>query len=463
MFSRTPVFSFKFLAVLTFAVATALAVSGDHSSAAGATQEPKTMRAAAVVNDIIISTFDLEQRIKLVMVTSGAQGADAAKRLRPQVLRQLVDELLQLQEAQKLKVTITQEELDKNFKRIADQNKTTTDQINKMLDENGIARSSLANQLKADLAWQKLIQGRLAPRVTVTEEEIDAAYQQMLTASNQTQYGVSEIFVAVDVPEAEDQAKQNIQQILGHLRAGATFSAIARQFSQSASRTNGGDIGWVSEGDLPASVAAVVKTMSPGAVSEPIRAPGGYYVIGLRERRLPQGSKVSAAAPPPKPQAAQKMRAVISIGRVSIALAGGASKAKQEQTKNLAIELYRSINGCGTASSVARSRGAKFEMIGEMSVKDMAPEFVKILSQTPNGRSTPPLRGQSGVEMFVVCAGGMIPAPGTQTAAGPTETVAPEVTRDAVENRLFNQELSMHARRYLRDLRRDATIEMRDN
>jgi peptidyl-prolyl cis-trans isomerase SurA len=97
MVPRPPVFLFKFLTVLTVAVIAALAVSGDHSSAAGATQEPKTMRAAAVVNDIIISTFDLEQRVKLVMVTSGAQGPDAAKRLRPQVLRQLVDELLQLQ------------------------------------------------------------------------------------------------------------------------------------------------------------------------------------------------------------------------------------------------------------------------------------------------------------------------------------------------------------------------------
>ncbi len=461
MSARIPVFSTKFLTVLGFAVAAALAISGDHSSAAGATQEPKTMRAAAVVNDVIISTFDLEQRVKLVMVTSGSQSPDAAKRLRPQVLRQLVDELLQLQEAQKLKVNITQDDLDKNYARVAKQNQTTVDQINKMLDDNGIARSTLNNQLKADLAWQKLIQGRLAPRVTVSEDEIEAAYQQMLTATNQVQYAVSEIFVAVDVPEAEDQAKQNIQQILGHLRSGATFTAIARQFSQSASRTNGGDIGWVGEGDLPSTVAAVVKKMSPGAISEPIRAPGGYYVVGLREKRLPVGSKVEAAAPP-KPQAAQKMRSTISIGRVAIPLSASASKAKQEQAKDLAIELYRTINGCSSAGAVSRSRGAKFEMIGEMSIKDMAPEFVKILSQTPNGRSTPPLRGQTGVEMFVICSGGMVPAAGV-AVAGSSVAPAKEVSRDEIEDRLFNQELSMLARRYLRDLRRDATIEMRDN
>lgn len=423
------------------------------------------MRAAAVVNDIIISTFDLDQRIKLVMVTSGAQGPDAAKRLRPQVLRQLVDELLQLQEAQKANVKLTADDLDKNFQRIAKQNQTTTDSINKMLDDNGIARVTLQNQLKADLAWQKLIQGRLAPRVTVSDEEVDAAYQQALAAASQTQYAVSEIFIAVDVPEAEEQARQNIQSILGHLRAGATFTAIARQFSQSASATNGGDIGWVGEGDVPTAVAEALRKMSPGGVSDPIRAAGGYYVVGLREKRLPKDSKVASsdAEPAARPQAAQKMRGVLTLGRVSIPLAEGASKAKQEQAKNVSVELYRSINGCSSAGQVARSRGAKFDMIGSITVKDMAPQFVKILAQTPNGRATPPLRGATGVELFVICSGGMVPAVQVGGGGGPTTTKAKEVTKEDIENRLFNQELSMLARRYLRDLRRDATIEMRDN
>lgn len=465
MSRRPSVLSVKFLGSVALCAIAMVAVVGDYSSATGATQEPRTMRAAAVVNDIIISTFDLEQRVKLVMVTSNAQGADAAKRLRPQVLRQLIDELLQLQEAQKANVKITTDELDKNFKRIAQQNQTSTDSINKMLDDNGIARTTLQNQLKADLAWQKLVQGRLAPRVSVSEDEIETAYKQAMAAASQTQYLVSEIFVAVDVPEAEEQAKQNIQSILGHLRGGATFSAIARQFSQSASATNGGDIGWVTEGDVAPALGTALKKMSPGAISEPVRSAGGYYILGVREKKLPKGSAVAAVdTQPQRPQAAQKMKGVITLGKVSIPLSEGASKAKQEAAKTTAIELYRSINGCGTAGAVAKSRGAKFETLGSITVRDMAPQFIKILEQTPNGRSTPPLRGAAGVELFVVCAGGMVPAAGVGGGGpGQTTTASKEVTREDIENRLFNQELAMLARRYLRDLRRDATIEMRDN
>jgi peptidyl-prolyl cis-trans isomerase SurA len=438
-----------------------------ESPAIGATKEPISMRAAAIVNDTIISTYDLDQRIKLVMVTSGAQGADAIKRLRPQVLRQLVDETLQLQEAIKFNVKITQDDLDKNFKRIASQNNIGVDAIYKMLDENGIARSTLQNQIKADLAWQKLVQQRLSPRVTVSEDEIEQIFLQMRASSKQTQYAVSEIFLAVDTPESEEATRQNIQSILGQLRGGANFSAIARQFSQAPSASNGGDLGLIGESDMAPAIAAAVTKMQPGGVSDPIRGPGGYYVMGLREKKLPSGTKVDAqpkAAAPAAPQAAQKMKAIIELAQVVIPMTQGASKAKQDQVRQKSIDIYRSINGCGTAAQVAKAHGARFQRFGSMNTKEMAPQFVKILSQTPNGRSTPPLVGSQGVEMYVICSGGMVPAAtAMQEGPRPTVTAQSDVTKEDVENRLYNQELSMLARRYLRDLRRDATIEMRDN
>jgi peptidyl-prolyl cis-trans isomerase SurA len=466
MYARRSVSSFRFSMLAGVAAIAALALA-TQSPATGATKEPISMRAAAIVNDTIISTYDLDQRIKLVTVTSGAQGAEAIKRLRPQVLRQLVDETLQLQEAIKFNVKITQDDLDKNFKRIASQNNIGVDAIYKMLDENGIARSTLQNQIKADLAWQKLVQQRLSPRVTVSDEEVDAIFEQMRASARQTQYAVSEIFLAVDTPEAEEATRQNIQSILGQLRGGANFSAIARQFSQAPSASNGGDLGLIGEGDMAPAIAAAVTKMQPGGVSDPIRGPGGYYVMGLREKKLPSGSKVEAqpkAAPAAAPQAAQKMRAIIEIAQIVIPMTQGASKAKQEQTRQKSIEIYRSINGCGTAPQVAKAHGARFQRFGSMNTKEMAPQFVKILSQTPNGRSTPPLVGAQGVEMYIICSGGMVPAASAlQEGPRPTVTAQSDVTKEEVENRLYNQELSMLARRYLRDLRRDATIEMRDN
>ncbi len=430
-----------------------------------AISEPGTMRAAAVVNDLVISTYDLDQRIKLMMVTSGAQGPDVIKRLRPQVLRQLIDELLQLQEAQKSKVSISAEDLDKSFKRIAQQNNITTEQIYKTLDDNKISRTTLQNQIKADLAWQKLIQQRLAPRVTVSDEEVDSMFVQAQEASKQPQYLLSEIFLAVDTPSAEEQVKTSIQGILGQLKTGANFTAIARQFSQSSSASNGGDMGWVTKGDLATQLADQVVKMTPGAISDPIRAAGGYYLLGLRQKRLAAGSTIQAgpAPTPAGPQVEQKMKAVITLARMSLPLAQGSTKAKEDQVRLNAVDVYRTVNGCPTAGTIAKSHGAKFDMVGPVTVKDLAPQFIEILKKTPNGRSTPPLRGAQGIEMYVICDGGMRPAANVADAGEAPVKVGELPSKEEIENRLFNQELQMLARRYLRDLRRDATIEMKDN
>ena len=427
--------------------------------------ETGTLRAAAVVNDIVISTYDLDQRVKLYMVTSGgAQNAETAKRMRPQILRQLIDELLQLQEAQESKVQVTSEDLEKSLKRIAQQSNITVEQIYKTLDDNRIARSTLLNQIKADIAWQRLVQGRLAPRVTITDEEIDAAFLQAQESAQQPQYLLSEIFLAVDLPSAEEQVRQNMQSIINQLRQGSNFPALARQFSQSATASSGGDLGWLVLGDLPEAVAAKVKAMQTGNISEPIRAPGGFYLMALRQKRLAAGATPQKpAAPPPVAQPEQRMRPVVTLGRIAIPVADNASKAKEEQVRNTSIEIYRSVNGCGTAAQIARARGATFQMVGAVTVKHLAPQFADILRKTPNGRSTPPLRGRKGVEMYVICEGGMRPAINPVAGMEDSEKPATPANKEEIENRIFNQKLSMLSRRYLRDLRRDATIEIKDN
>jgi peptidyl-prolyl cis-trans isomerase SurA len=324
------------------------------------------------------------------MATSGASGPEVAKKLRQQVLRQLIDELLQLQEAQKSKVTVSAEDLDKSLKRIAQQNNITVDQIFKTLDENHISHNTLQAQIKADLAWQKLVQQRLAPRVTVSDEDVTNALLQAQESSKQPQYALSEIFLAVDVPSAEEQVKQSMIGVVSQLKGGANFSALARQFSQSSTATNGGDMGWVTLAELPDPIANQVKTMAVGAISDPIRASGGYYLIGLRQRRLAAGSAPQPAAPQPAqaPQPEQKMKPVVTLARVSVPLDETAPKAKVDQLRQNAIEIFRSINGCQTAGAVAKSHGAKFDMIGPMTVKELAPQFADILRKTPNGRST---------------------------------------------------------------------------
>lgn len=440
-------------------------------------------RTAAIVNENVISSFDLEQRVRLVLVTSGqAPSPETAKRIRGQVLRTLIDEMLQAQEAAKSKVQVTDDDLNKSLTRIAQQNGTTIEKIYGMLDENGVARSSLQAQIRAELAWQKFIQARLAPRVTVSQEEIQSVLERTKATADRSQFLVSEIFMTVDSPDQEPEVRKSIQNIRDQVMAGAPFGAVARQFSQSSSAATGGDIGWVAQGQLAPELDAALSKMRPGTVSEPVRGAGGFYLVALRQKQSAAGSKPEPveAAPPPPPQAQAQggqprikivkgPSAQIGLARVVIPIAPNAPANKLEEAKQKAITLYRGINGCGNLASVVKSVGAQATNMGQLPFNDLQPDFKKILSQVPNGRSTPPLRSNQGIEMFVVCSGGSViqverpaaPIGGAEPASTRVEPFKVP-TKEDIESRLFNQQLSMLARRHLRDLRRDSTIDIRE-
>lgn len=468
-FTRVTWFRLRSVAALVAAFTLSFAGMFAHASAdPSSTGNGQTARAAAVVNDIVISSYDLDQRVKLAIVTSGQQPTpELAKRIRDQILRQLVDEMLQLLEAQKYNVKVQASDVDAALKRISQQNNITPEQINKMLDDNGIARATLQAQLQADIAWQKLVQQRVAPRVSVSEDEVTDVLRRMQESASSTQYLAAEIFIAVESPDQDAQAKSSIENIRGQLQQGASFASMARQFSKSSTSSAGGDLGWVTDTDVAPEIGKALQSMTPGNVSEPIRAAGGYYLIGLREKRMAAGAKpdpTPAAKPVATPATEPKpMQSRLTLATVQFALAGNAGKDKQEKVRTSAIKIYQTVNGCGNLATVAKAEGATMVPLGEVNVKDLAPDFRKILEKTPNGRATPPLRSASGVQMFVVCAGGMVPGRQAMQEAGGETKPFQMPTRDDIQNRLYNQELSMMARRYLRDLRRDANIDIRDN
>jgi peptidyl-prolyl cis-trans isomerase SurA len=406
------------------------------------------------------------------------------KRIRSQVLDSLIDEMVQNQEAHKLKVQVGNDEVDKSIARVAQGNGMQVEQIFKVIEGGGVTRKTWQDQIRSDIAWQKLIQGRFGARVVVSPEEIKAVLERTRATASKMQYLVSEIFLAVDSPEQEPTARRNAENVVSQIKQGAPFPALARQFSQSSSAAAGGDMGWIVEGQMGDEVDAKLKTMSPASISDPIRAAGGFYIIALRQKQKPAdpNAKPEAEAPeapppqhaaarpsgPPKVKVIKGPSAQIHLSRLLIPLTAGASKAKQEAVREKAIALYRGVNGCKNLSAIAQSQGAQAVSIGAVNFKDLQPEFRKIIEQTPNGRATPPLRSNQGIEMFVICSGGAVVQVENQGSpmAGPGPAPAVKAfkmpTEKEIENRLFSQQLAMHARRYLRDLRRDATIDIRE-
>src|ERR1700747_546142 len=243
-------------------------------------------RIAAVVNDEVISVPDLQSRLRMVMLSSNfPDSQETRQRSAGQVLRTIVDEKLQMQEAKRQNVTATDDEIKKAISQIEKQNNMQPDQLDAVLKAHGIDRGSLVAQLTASIVWAKLVRRLVSQTNVVSDEEIDEASKRMKESANEPQSRVAEIFLAVDNPQQDEEVRRLAERLIEQMKRGARFSAVAQQFSQSATAAVGGDLGWLRADQLSPELAKAVAQMRPGELSPPIRAGAGYYLLLVLDRR----------------------------------------------------------------------------------------------------------------------------------------------------------------------------------
>lgn len=415
-----------FIALLAMMPAVAFA----QATAAPATSN--TQGIAAVVNDLVISSYDLDQRVKLVLLSSGIPNTpENVSRIRGQVLRSLVDEYLKAQEAERLNISVTQKEVEDAFQRIAQRSNMTPEQITETLKAGGVSKATLEQQIRVDMAWNKAMQQRFAPLVTVGENEINEVMRRLQEEAGEPRYLVSEILISFDNPGHADEISAGAQRLADQIRQGAPFEAVARQFSQSASAANGGDIGWVHASQLPDGVREVVTKMQPDMVSDPIRTLNGFYIIALRAMQTGTG--------------ADPMRDQYELMQVLLPLTPDADAQAVNRRAREVNEFRNSISSCDDAAQQIKKYVSGVASPRQQAIAgQLDPRIRQAIAGVPVGKSSEPIRSERGVEMIVVC--------GHKAAEGEMPT------REQIDNSLFEQQLSMMSRRHLRDLRRDAVV-----
>src|SRR5579872_359480 len=253
---------------------------------------PLAERVVASVNDDIISSYDLDQRIRLLIVTAGIQPTnDNLPQLQSEALRSLVDERLELQELkreekeQKFSIIASDPDVDDEINDIAKQNNTTPDQLLASLAQAGVGVETFRAQLRAEISWQRWIRGRYGSRLRIGEDQIKQFQQRMAAEADKPKYLVSEIFIDAQRVGGVQPATDEATQLIAQIHQGAPFQGVARQFSADATAANGGDAGWVTPGEFPAEVDQTLEQMRPSSLSAPIVTKDGVYVVYLRDKQ----------------------------------------------------------------------------------------------------------------------------------------------------------------------------------
>ncbi len=394
---------------------------------------PPEMRIAAVVNDEVISVFDLISRIRMVMLSSNIPDTpETRQRLAPQVLRGLIDEKLELQEAKRQNVTATDSEINNALAQIEKQNNMKPGQLNEFLKARGIDRGALVNQLTASIVWAKLVRRLAAQTTEISDDEIDEALKRAKEHAKEPESRVGEIFLSVDNPAQDGEVRALADRLSQQMRQGARFSAIAQQFSQSATAAVGGDMGWLRPDQLPSELGKVVSQLRPGELSPPIRAGGGYYLMLVLDRR--NGTTGS------------EQDTVYDIVQVVFPLPAQAGEAARRSAISQAETVRAAAKDCPSLLKIGKEKAPQLSSEGKLRAANISPQMRDLVNKLAVGQASQPIVQKNGVGVIMVC--------GKSNGGGP-------ITREEVGESLLRQRLDAVARRYLRDLRNKAYVDVR--
>jgi len=393
------------------------------------------LRIAAVVNGYAISIYDLVQRMRLVLVTSQLPDTpEVRKRLTGQVLRNLIDERLQLQEAERLKITVSSKEVDGLLVQLNKQNGMAPGALESILARNNVDVSALRTKLQAEQAWMSVVRQQLRREVMISSEEVDEELTRLREVRHLPRHRVAEIFLPVDDMTNEAQVRALAERLMEQLRRGAKFPALAREFSQSASAAVGGDLGWIAKGQLESEIEHEITRMSPGGIAGPIRTLSGFHIVLLLERS--EGTQ----------QAARDT--VIDYTQLLLPIAADAPADRKAQALSSATEIRDKVGSCAdlreaAASYVSPGKGdRKGVKLGELPV-----DVRKFVAGLRPGDTSEPIPVENGVLLITVCAR--------------KDDDAGLPSRDDIRQRIGDRRLNMLMQRYMRELHRTAFVDIR--
>ncbi len=398
--------------------------------------DPNVRKPTAIVNGTVITGTDVDQRMALIVAANQFKlKPEEENQLRLTVLRGLIDEALQIQQAKTEDITISSEELDQAFNKVAGNFGKTPAEFGPYLRSVGSSPRSIRRQIEGELAWQRYLRRRVEPSINVSDEEVKKVLDAMNAAKGTPEFNLREIYVSA-TPDRAAAVAASLRQAMEDMKNGkAPFDYYARTMSEATTSKNGGALGWVRAAALPAELAAAANEMQVGQLAGPIEVPGGFSILYMEDKRTVLGTDPRAAR--------------LNLKQIKVAFSPGTTQEQAQERAASFAKTLQGINGCGSVAKAAADIGAEVVDNDQLTVRDLPPALQDMVLKMQVGQATPPFGSPTeGISALVLC--GVTDAPSGNLPSA-----------DQLQGQMEQQRVNLRAQKILRDLRRDAIIEYR--
>jgi peptidyl-prolyl cis-trans isomerase SurA len=259
--------------------------------ASGAATETALDRVVAVVNDEAITQYDInDSRAKTIRQLNESKVPVPPKDvLDKQVLERLINERALMQFAKESGIKVDDTLVERTILRVQQENKLTPEQFRQLLAKEKMSYASYREDIRRELALQRLRDREVDKNVFVTEAEVDNYLATAATqAGGENEYLLSHVLVRVPEearPELIEQRRKRAEEALAQIKSGTDFGQIAASYSDADNALTGGDLGWRTAARLPTIFVEAVHSMKKGDVSPVIRSPAGFHIVKLVDQR----------------------------------------------------------------------------------------------------------------------------------------------------------------------------------
>lgn len=399
-------------------------------------------RIVAVVNNEVITTLELRERVQQAQRQLARQGtalppADVFER---QVLERLVLERAQQQLAAETSLKVDDATLERAIGRIADNNRMSMTDLRLALEKDGITWNRFRDQIRSEILLTRLRERDVDSRIVVTDAEIENFLANNADALSGEEFHVAHILVRVPEGATMQQQSERLaraENVVERLRAGEDFGRIAASYSDAPDGLSGGDLGWRGRDRLPVLFADAVRQMQPGEVSKVIRSPAGFHIVKLVERR---GGAAAGL------QQMQQTRARHILIRTSEIVTDADAESRLKGLRE------RVVNG-GNFAELAKVNSADLSAakggdLGWVNPGDTVPEFERAMDALKPGEVSPPIKSPFGWHLIMVEERRM-------------QDVTDERKRAAARNALRERKAEEAYEEWLRQLRDRTYVEYR--
>ncbi len=413
----------------------ALAVSISGASIPASSVRAQEMdRIAAVINDDIVSIRELDGRVRMALAFSNLpDNQDSRRRVIPQVLRKMIDERLQMQESARLKISLGSGELENGIAMIEQQNRLPKGGLLGRLQAQGVDPQLVREQIRADMTWMRLTGRVLQSQIRVGDEEINDRMEIIKERQGKPEYLLAEIQLPVDNPNQDNDARQLGERLAEQLRQGAPFQALASQFSRAPSAANGGTMGWLALDALDDEYRDAVQNLTKGQITPLIRSGTGYAILAMIDQRI--------AGQTANPDDAQ-----VVVGTMTLPVPAGAPP--KQELMGRAANLVAQAKSCSDLEAIAKKAEGTFKKGQTQRLGELEQGLRSLLLTRPAGQASTPTDVPEGIQIAMLCS-------------REESTTVSLPSREQVRRGLEDERMDMLSRRYIRDLRRSAFIDVR--